>query len=519
MRRSVIPAHARLAAVLALLTIAACSTDDPVTTTDAGEGSDSTTTDTTPPTDASTDDGTTDALPPLPTPGIRDLGWIQVEDGRLVDEFGREWLVRGINARVEGLFDVTFDDGRIPLQPIPDFNADDASAAVAMGFNMLRLPINWSGLEPTEGEFSEVYLQRLDEVVTLATAAGLYVLIDFHQDAYSKEIGEDGAPLWAIEPPPTQLLQGPLTDLAQRRVSAQVLAAFAGFFRNDLDLQNRFMPVFELVVRRYADRAGVIGIEVMNEPVASGVPNGDEALYDFYELAVSTMRAAGSRHTVWLEPDAQRNFSQTAPIRSEPFPDDQVVYCPHFYPGLVGITADSVEGWKTRLTQTFDDLILETGSWGGALVVGEWGVDPLDPESVLYWEAVDQLSDERLFGHIYWLWKERSQGSWGFYTWLEEGERWEPRVDAIAQFSRAAVMAVPGRLVSHRSRREDGVLTATFQADGSEAAPLVYLPEGSWTATLNGEPIELQRDAATGRALVPWQGQSGQFELVITPAQ
>jgi hypothetical protein len=152
---------------------------------------------------------TPDAETPDTTPGPPEvttttLGWISVQEGQLVDEFGRQWLVRGINARVEGLFDVTFDDGRIALQPIPDWTADDAARAAAMGFNMLRLPINWSGLEPTEGEFNEVYFSRLLEVVELTTRAGMYVLLDFHQDAWSKEVGEDGAPLWAIVPPPTQ---------------------------------------------------------------------------------------------------------------------------------------------------------------------------------------------------------------------------------------------------------------------------------------------------------------------------
>ena len=55
-------------------------------------------------------------------------------------------------------------------------------------------------------------------------------MIDLHEDAYSKEIGEDGAPLWAIQPPPTELLQGPLDDLGSRRTSAQVTAAFDTFF-------------------------------------------------------------------------------------------------------------------------------------------------------------------------------------------------------------------------------------------------------------------------------------------------
>ena len=38
------------------------------------------------------------------------LGWVKVVDGRLMDEAGREILLRGINARIEGIFDVVFSD-------------------------------------------------------------------------------------------------------------------------------------------------------------------------------------------------------------------------------------------------------------------------------------------------------------------------------------------------------------------------------------------------------------------------
>src|SRR5262245_64685294 len=68
--------------------------------------------------------------------------------GRLRDQRGREITLRGVNARVQGVFDVTFDDGRLPLEPIPGFDDGDAERMRAFGFNLLRLPISWSALEP-----------------------------------------------------------------------------------------------------------------------------------------------------------------------------------------------------------------------------------------------------------------------------------------------------------------------------------------------------------------------------------
>jgi len=116
----------------------------------------------------------------------------RLHGGRLVDERRREVTLRGVNARVEGIFDVTFGDGRLSLEPIPVFDDGDAATMARFGLNLLRLPISWSGLEPVRGRFDTAYLDRIAAVVALCRAHGIVVLLDFHQDAFSKEIGEDG---------------------------------------------------------------------------------------------------------------------------------------------------------------------------------------------------------------------------------------------------------------------------------------------------------------------------------------
>jgi endoglycosylceramidase len=447
------------------------------------------------------------------------MAWIRVQDGHLVDEAGREWRLRGINARVEGLFDVTFDDGRVPLQPIPDWNADDARQARALGFNFLRLPINWSGLEPQEGVFSDVYLARMQEVVRLTVDAGLWVLLDFHQDAYSKEIGEDGAPLWAIVPPPEQLLQGPLTDLSQRRVSRQVLNAFRGFFTNQENLQERFLPAFGRVAATFADEPALLGIEVMNEPVVNHIPDGDALLWAFYLRVLPVMREANPRHPLWLEPDTFRNFTLASSLPAEPFPDDNVVYCPHMYPGLIGRRGDSVEDWVEQLTETFDLLRVEARAWGNAaVVVGEWGDDPRRAEAPFYWRAIDRLTDDRGFGHAVWLWKENSQDSWGFFDFDEAADAWVPRAAVHAGFPRPYVAATPGRSLAHTADPDGTSLVARFDPGSSRAPLLVYLPGGpdAWTLTLEGVEVPLL-DAGAGWVVPRWRPEGpGPVELRAT---
>lgn len=460
------------------------------------------------------------ACSPTREPPPERLGWVHVDNGRLRDEFGRELILRGINARVEGLFDVTFDDGREPLEPIPGFTAEDARQMVAMGFNFLRLPLNWSGLEPVEGEFSATYLARVHEVVDWCRDAGLYVLLDFHQDGYSKETGEDGAPRWAIIPEPSTVIGGPLTDLDERRMSADVRNAFESFFKNRDEIQTRFMPAWRLIISEFKDAPHVIGFEPMNEPVAFQFDRDGALLQAFYKAAVKELRQLDTRHPVWLEPDSIRNISLEAPILAAPFPDSNVVYQPHLYPMLLKPLENTAEAWASELETTFDRMVEEADSWGAALVIGEWGRDPKTSESFPYIDAVLRLSEERAIGHAFWLWKENTQGDWGLFDYDEKEDAWTERIAGRRQLTQPYAMAVPGRLVSNSFDTASATLRVKFTTSGGEAGPVLHLP-ADWIetprVTLNGKPFEVTRVGA--RAPVAWDGAVGEFELVVTPAQ
>lgn len=472
-----------------------------------------------------------DAPPATPTPALLEpvaptqLVAVRVRDGRLIDAHGRQLRVRGVNARVEGLFDVTFDDGRERLQPLAELSAQDAQQMADFGFNMLRLPINWSGLEPVEGQLDEAYFTRVDEVLSHAKAAGIYVLIDVHQDAYSKHIGEDGAPLWAIVPPPKTLLEGPLDEdeLGRRRVSGQVISAFQSFWDDKERIQQRWMPMWSSVVARWHTRDEVIGFEPFNEPIFSD--RAETKLHAFYARAHQRMREITPDKPLWVEPDALRNFRLSSPTPKGPFLDEHTVYTPHFYPQLTK-SPDPQLGWEPIIRPSLEAMKVEAKAWGNAaLVVGEWGADPLDPNTAEYAALFESIMDELGAGFVLWLWKERSQGYWGLFDFDEQTNAWTPREDAIKTFGTPAALAIPGLLLEHRFDRQTTTLTVRFEATGEETAgPLLFLPK-RWSASgyrvfLNDVELELKGAAAEhDRVVLPWvAGYKGEATLRVTPA-
>src|SRR5262249_60874407 len=125
------------------------------------------------------------------------------------------------------------------------------------------LPINWSGLEPERGRYAKAYVDRVAAVVDLCAARGILVLLDFHQDAFSKEIGQDGAPRWVLDlllgPDGYPYLGGPLTDLGARRAAPWTLEAFRQFFRNADDVQDAFSAAAVVGARPFPPHRAVVG--------------------------------------------------------------------------------------------------------------------------------------------------------------------------------------------------------------------------------------------------------------------
>ncbi len=76
-----------------------------------------------------------------------------------------------------------------PAQP-PTFplRRRDLQRMHRLGFNVVRLVMSWSRLEPHRGQISERYLDRIRRAVRWARQAHVYVVLDMHQDAWGKEV-------------------------------------------------------------------------------------------------------------------------------------------------------------------------------------------------------------------------------------------------------------------------------------------------------------------------------------------
>jgi endoglycosylceramidase len=405
---------------------------------------------------------------------------------QLVDSQGRTAIIHGINARIPGVFDNSFTDGRQAHEPLPPFGASDVQRMRALGFNTLRLPINWSAVEPTEdGGISTSYLDTVASITAMCAAANLNVLVDLHQDDYSKEIGEDGAPLWAIQPPPTQLLGGPVPS--NDNESGQVLSAFSTFFdpTNGVYLRQRYTAMATAVAARFADDPAVVGFELYNEPYT-----GDELLHALYDEMVPSMRAAAPKKLLFWEPYSLRIESGAAETGDGGPIGPGTVYAVHIY------NIGTAWGNEATLLQTLSNAQGEAQSWGAPLVVTEYGYDPSSSGFAPWVDALQDVASDVGASDMFWLWKEESGGFWGLYSFDDAGVATE-RPATVRTLTRARLEALAGTLVSvsydETAQKlevqfigSSAITAANVVSVGAEASP----PAAQWMATCDGASVQ-----------------------------
>src|SRR5919199_4656869 len=119
-----------------------------------------------------------------------------------------------------------------------------------LGYDAVRLNLSWSLLEPRPGHINATYMDRIAQVVRWAHSEGIYVVLDMHQDAWSKFVytrgepcagelqrirGFDGAPLWASRySSPACALPG------VRELDPAVAEMFQKFWANADGLQDHY---------------------------------------------------------------------------------------------------------------------------------------------------------------------------------------------------------------------------------------------------------------------------------------
>ncbi len=228
------------------------------------------------------------------------------------DEHGRTLMLRGVNLGGSSKVPFTpngatyiregfFDHRRVSFvgRPFPLSEADEHFARLrSWGLTFLRLLVTWEAIEHAgPGLYDESYLDYLYQVVRKAGEYGISLLIDPHQDVWSRFSGGDGAPGWTLEAVGFDMTHFGATGAAivhathgdpfpkmiwptngSKLAAATMFTLFFGGddFAPDLliegepvqsYLQRHYIAAIQQVALRLRDLPHVVGYDTMNEPL------------------------------------------------------------------------------------------------------------------------------------------------------------------------------------------------------------------------------------------------------------
>jgi endoglycosylceramidase len=349
--------------------------------------------------------------------------WAPASDPQYItDEQGRALILHGLNVSNSAKYD---------SQRMPWVGPDDvARMSRDWGFNFARFLLSWDALEPAPGVYDEVYLDRVAERIEWFRAAGIYVVLDMHQDVYGpvasdgREIGGNGAPPWAFQTD-GQAFRRNTTDWFLNYWQPAIKRAFDNFWDHagHPELQDHYCAAWAHVAERFADDPIVIGYDLMNEPWSGsalggsihGVAGFDSGLFkSFIDRCIAAIRSADEDGWVWFEPRAwgpndgwESEIGRVEDPREGP---DRLVYFPHYYSVWAETTEfyDPSQG-EDPIWRWHHNRKREIDVQRAPMLVGEWG----GPTSIVGWEDYFgdflRVADRLTSGWAYW---EYGRGGW-----------------------------------------------------------------------------------------------------------
>ena len=454
------------------------------------------------------------ALEPKPDPDYSPTGFVGTDGSFFRDEIGRVLMLRGVN--------VSNGSKGAPFYPAW-LQPEHYQMISAGGFNVIRFLLQWEAVEPEPGIYDEQYLDLVEQRVGLAQAAGLYVLLDMHQDVWGQKYGGNGAPEWAtidhglpFDPPAG-------VNWFMKYGEPAVCQAFQSLWDNEEGIRDNYANAWQTVAARFADNHAVIGFDLMNEPWVGNysvmeIPEFEsQALVPFYAAVAEAIRAVDSNHIIFVEPSATRSIGMLGGMG--PIGDDLVAYAPHYYHptmDMMGRYWDSIDSIDALFTQ----FRSEAQAVGGPVFLGEFGFFAGNEGDNLYARHQIELFEKYSMSFAAWSF---DPGNGGFNMLNKDLQPTWP----LELLSTPYPERVNGDLVTwhfHRGYRELNVEVSP--AGWPPGKTVIALPDKMYPdgllvhcETENGTPCQADYDQESDAVSVDLDADSVQsFTLRIRPA-
>lgn len=396
---------------------------------------------------------------------------LTLEEDGFHDCRGRLVYFRGVNA-----------SGNAKLPPfIPFEDPYWWDLLASWGFNVVRLTVIWEAIEPEPGVYDQVYLDKIETLVDEASKRGIYVLMDMHQDLYSRWLGGDGAPYWAfppeVDPYDNNGFGGQFWGLAYF-FSSDIKACFTHFFQSQ-ELQEHYTNAWLEVVKRVQDNPYVLGYDIMNEPSSGNIPNGSGEfengyLKPFYEMVITAIREIHPDAVGFVEPYLTDMYTS----KLTPFNIDGLVYAPHMYNPISNLLRINLFPDILLFRFLIQPVMGKAEELGLPIFMGEFGA----PWTMVPFYARNmsvnnsyQVFEENFLSNAYWDYSVQDVDIWNDEDFSLIDHEGNPR--GLEVNARPYVQRLNGTPLTQSFCRFSKVYKASFTGDAGRPPTVIYIPE------------------------------------------
>jgi hypothetical protein len=355
------------------------------------------------------------------------------------DGYGREVVLRGFNVSGETKLK---EHSLLPFADVADAKASAAAMRRLTGANTVRFLIAWEGVQPAPKGVDTAYLSAATAQLGAFLDAGFRVVVDFHQDLYSRHLFTsgswytgNGAPKWVIDGGgyPAESCGICFQWGQNMKSNTAVTRAIRDFWHNrTISTPAGQVAVQDAYVRMTGDTmaflkanltaaqfAGVVGLDPFNEPFPGGYDSGQDAvswerdlLWPFYRKVRAVMDSSGwAAKPALIEPLPFWNvnlsfFAEPGGFGGVPDLGPRYVFNTHFYDAaeLSGLFmwGNAASG---RYADDFAKIRSRAAGLGTAAIVTEFG-SPLSgsvaSKTPSVYKALFQSLDSTKAGPSWW---------------------------------------------------------------------------------------------------------------------
>jgi len=238
----------------------------------------------------------------------------------------------------------------------------DIKAIAEMGYNHIRIPMNWRGLmeDGPDIKFKEYGFSLIDRCLDLCEKYGLYAFLDLH----GAPGGQTGANI-----------DDSIDDLPRLFI--------------DRDSYDKGVALWVEIAKRYKDRWIVGGYDLLNEPIRTPNEFGNvdhfvPKLKEFYEDCICEIRKIDDKHLFSLE---GHHWATRLDIFDRKYDDN---YCLHFH-----------RYWNAPDTTILQSYLEARDKWNIPLWIGETGENTIEWYTMLFF-----MCDQHNISWNFWPWKK-----------------------------------------------------------------------------------------------------------------